>query len=53
MTELDIEKIKIQINEFLFMHLPGTTTLDDMELIALDILEIIIKHYEENEKSNV
>ena len=44
--ELDIESTKTLINNFLFSELPGSTTLEEMELIALDILEVFIKHDE-------
>ena len=46
MDELNIEELKICINNFLFIQLPNKTTLEEMELIAMDILEIFIKHYE-------
>jgi len=44
--EFDIGEIKIKINEFLFMNLPGKPTLDEMEDLALKTLQIFIDYYE-------
>ena len=42
--ELDVEDTKIKINNFLFMNLRETITLAEMELIAMDILDVFISH---------
>ncbi|MCK5611824.1 hypothetical protein KAR91_58685 [Candidatus Pacearchaeota archaeon] len=48
--ELDVEETKIKVNNFLFMSLPDTTTLAEMELIAMDILKVFIFHDEKRRK---
>ena len=49
-NEIDVEEIKKEINNFLFMSLPGNTTISELEVLVLSILETVMNFTEEKNK---
>jgi len=45
LDEVDSGVMKENVNEFLFRHLPGTTTIDRMNELACQIWGIIMDEY--------
>ena len=41
MDEMQIERLKLEINNFLWMNAKATTTLGELEEMALKILEML------------